>query len=59
MTRFWITLEQGVELVFKALEESNGGEVYISKIPSFLIPVLIDIEPYMFPPKQKSDADTP
>ena len=37
MTRFWITLEQGVELVFKALEESNGGEVYISKIPSFLI----------------------
>lgn len=37
MTRFWITLEQGVELVFKALEESNGGEIYISKIPSFRI----------------------
>lgn len=37
MTRFWITLEQGVELVFKALEESNGGETYISKIPSFRI----------------------
>lgn len=37
MTRFWITLEQGVELVFKALEESNGGETYISKIPSFYI----------------------
>lgn len=37
MTRFWITLEQGVELVFKALAESKGGETYISKIPSFYI----------------------
>lgn len=37
MSRFWITLRQGVELVFKALEESRGGETYISKIPSFKI----------------------
>lgn len=37
MTRFWITLEEGVELVFKALEESKGGETYISKIPSFKV----------------------
>jgi UDP-N-acetylglucosamine 4,6-dehydratase (inverting) len=37
MTRFWITLDQGVELVFKALSESKGGETYISKIPSFHI----------------------
>lgn len=37
MTRFWITLEEGVELVFKALRESRGGETYISKIPSFKI----------------------
>ncbi|MFA7412439.1 MAG: UDP-N-acetylglucosamine 4,6-dehydratase (inverting) [Tissierellaceae bacterium] len=37
MTRFWITLEEGVELVFKALRESKGGETYISKIPSFKI----------------------
>ena len=37
MSRFWITLEQGVELVFKALKESKGGETYISKIPSFKI----------------------
>ncbi len=37
MTRFWITLEEGVDLVFKALEESKGGEIYISKIPSFKI----------------------
>lgn len=37
MTRFWISLEQGVELVIKALEESRGGETFISKIPSFKI----------------------
>ncbi len=37
MTRFWITLDQGVELVYKALEEAVGGETYISKIPSFKI----------------------
>lgn len=37
MTRFWITLDEGVELVFKALRESKGGETYISKIPSFHI----------------------
>ncbi|NLM05918.1 MAG: UDP-N-acetylglucosamine 4,6-dehydratase (inverting) [Tissierellia bacterium] len=37
MTRFWITLEEGVELVFKAFKESKGGETYISKIPSFKI----------------------
>ncbi|MGO5065109.1 UDP-N-acetylglucosamine 4,6-dehydratase (inverting) [Clostridium sp. LCP25S3_F8] len=37
MTRFWITLEQGVNLVLKALKESKGGETYISKIPSFKI----------------------
>lgn len=37
MTRFWISLRQGVELVIKALEESIGGETFISKIPSFKI----------------------
>ena len=37
MTRFWINLKQGVELVLKALAESTGGETYISKIPSFKI----------------------
>lgn len=37
MTRFWITLEQGVELVIKALSESQGGETFIAKIPSFKI----------------------
>lgn len=37
MTRFWIDLEQGVELVIKALSEARGGETFISKIPSFKI----------------------
>ena len=37
MTRFWISLEEGVKLVIKALEEAKGGETFISKIPSFRI----------------------
>lgn len=37
MTRFWISLEAGVELVIKALKDSKGGETFISKIPSFKI----------------------
>lgn len=37
MTRFWISLEEGVELVIKALKDSKGGETFISKIPSFKI----------------------
>ncbi|MFC1684677.1 UDP-N-acetylglucosamine 4,6-dehydratase (inverting) [Pseudomonadota bacterium] len=34
MTRFMITLEQGVELVWKAFEDMQGGEIYVKKIPS-------------------------
>ena len=37
MTRFWISLDQGVQLVIKALSEAKGGETFISKIPSFKI----------------------
>ncbi len=37
MTRFWISLTEGVKLVIKALEEAKGGETFISKIPSFKI----------------------
>lgn len=37
MTRFWISLTQGVELVIKALQEAKGGETFISKIPSFKV----------------------
>lgn len=37
MTRFWIKLEEGIELVIKALSEARGGETFISKIPSFKV----------------------
>ena len=37
MTRFWITLEEGVEMVFTALEKMQGGEVFVPKIPSMKI----------------------
>ena len=37
MTRFMITLEQGVELVWHAFEDMYGGEIYVKKIPSMTI----------------------
>ena len=37
MTRFMITLEQGVELVWHAFEDMVGGEIYVKKIPSMVI----------------------
>jgi len=37
MTRFWITLEEGVKLVIRAIEEMDGGEIFVPKIPSMKI----------------------
>ena len=37
MTRFWISLDEGIQLVIKALNEAEGGETFISKIPSFKV----------------------
>lgn len=37
MTRFWITLEQGVEFVLRCLKIMEGGELFIPKIPSMNI----------------------
>lgn len=34
MTRFWITLEQGVRFVLRCAEQMHGGEVFVPKIPS-------------------------
>ncbi|MCR5126815.1 MAG: UDP-N-acetylglucosamine 4,6-dehydratase (inverting) [Lachnospiraceae bacterium] len=53
MTRFWISLEQGVELVIKALEEARGGETFISKIPSFKI---TDLAEAMYPGIPKKEV---
>jgi UDP-N-acetylglucosamine 4,6-dehydratase (inverting) len=38
MTRFMISLEQGVELVWHAFEDMEGGEIYVKKIPSMTVP---------------------
>ena len=37
MTRFMITLEQGVDLVWHAFDDMEGGEVYVKKIPSMKV----------------------
>ena len=37
MTRFWITLDEAVDLVIKAIDETTGGELYIHKCPSFKV----------------------
>ncbi|MBN2124749.1 MAG: UDP-N-acetylglucosamine 4,6-dehydratase (inverting) [Deltaproteobacteria bacterium] len=37
MTRFWITLEQGVDFVLKCMEKMVGGELFVPKIPSMRI----------------------
>jgi UDP-N-acetylglucosamine 4,6-dehydratase/5-epimerase len=37
MTRFWMTLEQGVEFVIRCIEEMHGGEIFVPKIPSMNI----------------------
>lgn len=38
MTRFMISLEQGVELVWHAFDDMVGGEIYVKKIPSMKLP---------------------
>ena len=37
MTRFWITLQQGVDFVIKNFQRMSGGELYVPKIPSVKI----------------------
>ena len=37
MTRFWISLEQGVEFVLTSLLRMHGGEIFVPKIPSIRI----------------------
>jgi FlaA1/EpsC-like NDP-sugar epimerase len=43
MTRFWITLDQGIKFVMKSLEIMQGGEIFIPKIPSMRITDLADV----------------
>ncbi|MFC2028973.1 UDP-N-acetylglucosamine 4,6-dehydratase (inverting), partial [Chloroflexota bacterium] len=37
MTRFWLSLEQGVRFVIKCIEQMEGGEVFVPKIPSMKV----------------------
>jgi UDP-N-acetylglucosamine 4,6-dehydratase len=46
MTRFWITLDQAVDLVLFALEHASGGEIFIPKIPSMRV---VDLAEAMAP----------
>jgi UDP-N-acetylglucosamine 4,6-dehydratase/5-epimerase len=42
MTRFWITLDEAVDLVLFAMEHAQGGEIFIPKIPSMRVVDLAD-----------------
>ena len=46
MTRFWITLEEANDFVFKAFERMKGGEIFIPKIPSINV---VDLAKAMSP----------
>ena len=46
MTRFWITLQQGVDFVLKNFERMHGGEIFVPKIPSVNI---VDLAKAMAP----------
>jgi UDP-N-acetylglucosamine 4,6-dehydratase (inverting) len=43
MTRFMISLEEGVELVWHAFEDMEGGEIYVKKIPSMKVTDLANV----------------
>lgn len=43
MTRFMISLEQGVELVWHAFDDMVGGEIYVKKIPSMKVTDLAQV----------------
>jgi UDP-N-acetylglucosamine 4,6-dehydratase len=49
MTRFWITLQQGVDFVLKNFERMQGGEIFVPKIPSIKI---IDLARAMDPKRK-------
>ena len=46
MTRFWITLQEGVDFVLKCMERMDGGEIFVPKIPSVRI---VDLAKAMAP----------
>lgn len=51
MTRFWITLSEGVDFVLRSLQRMQGGEIFVPKIPSVRITDLVDAMAPGFPHK--------
>jgi UDP-N-acetylglucosamine 4,6-dehydratase len=43
MTRFWITIQQGVQFVLRSFERMHGGEIFVPKIPSMRIVDLAEV----------------
>ena len=51
MTRFWITLQQGVDFVIKNFERMHGGEIFVPKIPSATVMQLAQVMAPQLPTK--------
>jgi UDP-N-acetylglucosamine 4,6-dehydratase len=51
MTRFWITLQDGVDFVIKNFERMQGGEIFVPKIPSATVLALAKTMAPDLPPK--------
>lgn len=43
MTRFWLTLEQGVRFVIRSIEQMHGGEIFVPKVPSMSLMELANV----------------
>ena len=52
MTRFWITINQGIDLVDHVFKDMRGGEIYVPKIPSIKI---VDLAKAMSPKQDKNN----
>ena len=50
MTRFWVTLQQGVDFVLSSLQLMRGGEIFVPKIPSLK---MVDLARFMAPDLQQ------
>jgi UDP-N-acetylglucosamine 4,6-dehydratase len=51
MTRFWITLQQGVDFVIRNFERMHGGEIFVPKIPSATVTALANVMAPALPTK--------
>ena len=54
MTRFFLSLDQAVQMVFEAFQDMRGGEIYVKKAPSIKI---IDLIKYLAPEKKIKRID--